>query len=480
MYVSFQMKNDTPNEPSLTFLREHPDLLIELLRDQNKIIQSLKDTIEKQTEIIGQLSHDVARLREQLDKTEREAHRQAAPFRVDERRRKAEPGKPGRPAGHAGSSRKKPDHVDQTIDVPLERCPRCGGSIHSIETVEQFIEELPPIRPTVFRILTRRACCPQCGAVASHHPLQTSDATGAAGVHLGPRALAAAVSLNRDSGLTMRKTCRVLERLFGLKLTPGGLTHAAHRLATRLGSAFDGLRAQVRTADVIHADETGWWLGGAGRQLWVFTNPSLTVYQVRASRGRDVVFDMLGDKFGGVLVSDCLATYDDATAVQHKCYSHHLKAVAKAVENHKAGGAGFLCDVKRLLKAAMMFKKLKPQIGAADWADIRASLKRRAAQLLTAPREDAAEEALANRLRKQQDHLFTFLDYDAVDATNNLAERQLRPAVIARKLSAGNKTERGARTWEILASLAATYAQRNSSFFDLLIQTAMLNHSATR
>ena len=87
---------------------------------------------------------------------------------------------------------------------------------------------------------------------------------------------------------------------------------------------------------------------------------------------------------------------------------------------------------------------------------------------------------MRERLRKQRDHLFTFLDHPAVDATNNLAERQLRPAVISRKLSCGNKTERGARTWEVLASLAATCRQTGSSFADFLVPRLILAPSQAR
>jgi hypothetical protein len=282
------------------------------------------------------------------------------------------------------------------------------------------------------------------------------------------------VSLNRESGLTMRKTCRALERLFGLKLSPGGLAQAAHRLAGRLNGQWRNLLEQARAADVIHADETSWWLGGTARQLWVFTHPTLTLYQVRDSRGRAVIHDVLGEDFAGVLVSDCLATYDDATAVQHKCYAHHLRAISKAIAAHSAGGEGFLGQVKGLLKGAMIFKKLKPQLSPELWAETRQGLDRRADELLMPARGDPLEESVANRLRKQRDHLFTFLDRDGVDATNNLAERQLRPAVISRKLSAGNKTERGAHTWQVLASLAATCAQRRESFLHLLASAAAL------
>ena len=79
------------------------------------------------------------------------------------------------------------------------------------------------------------------------------------------------------------------------------------------------------------------------------------------------------------------------------------------------------------------------------------------------------------RLEKQQDRLFTFLDVEEVEATNNLAERQLRPAVIARKVSRGNKTPKGAHTWEILTSLAATCAQQAESFAHLVSQSALLS-----
>src|SRR5258708_26595575 len=99
---------------------------------------------------------------------------------------------------------------------------------------------------------------------------------------------------------------------------------------------------------------------------------------------------------------------------------------------------------------------------------------RQAAQLLDTPRREPTEEAVQKRLHKQRDHLFTFLDHDGVDATNNLAERQLRPAVIARKISCGNKTPKGARTWQILTSLAATCAQRTTSFIAEITRAAPL------
>jgi len=190
----------------------------------------------------------------------------------------------------------------------------------------------------------------------------------------------------------------------------------------------------------------------------------LTFYVVARSRGRELLSDILGKDFGGVLVSDCLAIYDDTTALQQKCYAHHLKAIRQAKALHPHQGEGFLCEVAAMLRAAVALQQQKADLSLEIFSDLRQALEHKAVELLEPPRSEPNEEAVRKRLNKQRDHLFTFLDHDGVDATNNLAERQLRPAVIARKISCGNKTQKGARTWQILASLAATCAQRATSF----------------
>src|SRR5262249_31371258 len=119
-------------------------------------------------------------------------------------------------------------------------------------------------------------------------------------------------------------------------------------------------------------------------------------------------------------------------------------------------------------------REQKADLSLKTFSDLRLALEHKAVQLLEAPRSEPNEEAVRKRLHKQRDHLFTFLDHDGVDATNNLAERQLRPAVIPRKISCGNKTQKGARTWQILTSLAATCAQRATSFIAEISRAAPL------
>jgi transposase len=246
------------------------------------------------------------------------------------------------------------------------------------------------------------------------------------------------------------------------------------RLAAKVKPQYDALATELRQAPALHSDDSSWWVAGPGWWLWVFTTQLLTFYVVAQSRGPDLLNDILGKDFGGVLVSDCLAIYDDTTAVQQKCYAHHHKAIRKAKDLHPQQGEGFLCEVAAMLRAAVALQKQKAELSPQTFSDLRLALQDKAVQLLEPPRSEPNEESVRNRLDKQRDHLFTFLDHDGVEATNNLAERQLRPAVIARKISCGNKTPKGARTWQILTSLAATCAQRATSFIAALARAAPL------
>jgi transposase len=429
----------------------------------------------------------ISELEALLEAAQRASFRQAAPFRVKEEKRVAEPKRPGRKAGHCGAFRPRPERIDEEITVELSACAKCGSlQWEDRQPIEQFIEEIPVVRPRVTRLCTYEATCAGCGEPgSSRHPLQVSQATGAAAVQLGPRALAIAADLNKAKCLSMRKTCAVLQDHFGLRLTPGGLSQALTRVALKVEPPYFDIHQQLFHAPSLHVDETSWWVAGCLWWLWVFTHPQGTFYFIDKGRGREVLYAVLGDAFAGVLVSDCLGTYDLETGAQQKCYSHHLKAIGNAAEIHPEAAQGFLTQIATLLKRALALGKekalrqaqglafgseaqvLDPAVaGPAHFLEQRRQVEREVEALLAAPCEHAGQEAVRNRLFKQRDHLFTFLDHDGVDATNNLAERQLRPAVIARKISCGNKTATGAKTFQILASIAATCTQLNSSFID--------------
>ncbi len=428
----------------------------------NRQLEEARDQIKKQDQ--------------RLEELQRQAHRQAAPFRRCEDGRNTQPGRPGRKAGHTGFYRPKPDQVDERIRVNLDYCPRCQGPVCDKRPLTQYIEEIPMVRPHVTELTTEEGWCERCQCeVCSTHPLQASQAGGAAAVQLGPRALALACDLNKAKGLSMRKTVDVLRDHFGLKLTPGGLSQLLQRVGRKMEPEYTQMAVQLRQSPVVHADETSWWVGGPGWWLWVFCTPVMTFYVVIQSRAAGVAMGVLEQDFAGVLVSDCLGIYDELNPLQHKCYSHHLKAVSEACQSHPQGGEGYLLQVQALLRTAIWLKALQAGAQPDRFEVCLRTLRLHAAALLDSPRAQVQEEKVRMRLWKQRDHLFTFLERADVPATNNLAERQLRPAVIARKISCGNKTLKGAQAWQVLASIAATCRQDGRSFIQFVAERVPLH-----
>lgn len=434
--------------------------------------QRLVERILEQARVLEELREEIRRLREMQEQLSTQPPGGVAPFRRTERHKVHERKRPGRSAGHPGSYRQAPEQVDQKIEVPLpERCPRCGGAIGEGTALEQTIVELPVIRPVTTRLITHACCCPGCGEnVQSTHPLQTSAAIGAAGTQFGPRALAIAGVLRHELGMTLRKSCRALETLFGLQLSAGGLCQALDRVAERLRPQEQKLARELRTAASVHTDETGWYLNNERAMLWVFCHPQATLYRVVEHRDRSTFHQTIPSDYAGILVSDCLSVYDGETNLQQKCYSHHLHAISEA-ERGRGKPSRWLEQIKALLHTALRLDKERPQFSAEAWQSQLRGLKVAAKVSMEEPRPCLWEESIRNRLSKQADHLFTFLEHEGVAATNNLAERQLRPAVIRRKLSCGNKSRRGADTFEVLSSLAATCRQTAQSFFDLLLNS---------
>jgi transposase len=417
---------------------------------------------------VAALRAEVQALRDEV----RRAKRQAVPFGRDAP--KSDPKPPGRKPGHEPACRATPppSAVTETIRVPLDHCPDCGGPVERIQDNRPIFQtDLPPITPIVRRLDTQRGWCPACRKmVRSRHSEQTSTATGAAGSQIGPRAVALAADLKHRLGVSFRKVADFLRHHAGIRVTPGALAQACQRLARRAEPVYTGLKVAIRASPAVHADETGWRIGTASAWLWDFVTPQMTLYVIRHSRGHEVVEEVLGEAFPGTLVSDGLPTYDAARASgKQQCLAHLLKRCRQIEAVKTRGAVRFPRAVAGLLRGAMDLGRRRAQMHPHGFAVARGRIEAGLDRLLRYHLSDPDNERFAAHLFKHRKYLFTFLDEEAVEPTNNLAERQLRPAVIARKLSAGNRTERGASTHAVLASLAATCRQQGQRFTDLAV-----------
>ncbi len=223
-----------------------------------------------------------------------------------------------------------------------------------------------------------------------------------------------------------------------------------------------------------HVDETGWKIGGRSAWLWVFADEHATLYRIRKSRAHGVVVEVLGEEFAGVLVSDCFLAYDPLPFAKQKCLAHLLKTCREIEAAKTRGAVRFSRRVAALLRKAMALKRRRGTIGDHGYAVLRGKVHAELDRLLAGTYTDPDNARLARRLRKQREHLLRFLDHDGLDATNNLAEREIRPAVIARKLSAGNRTEAGAETHAVLASVLRTCRRQGRDVLGAVVE--LLRH----
>ena len=262
--------------------------------------------------------------------------------------------------------------------------------------------------------------------------------------------------------------------LTGLVVASAALVRSGHRLRRLARPSYDRLVEAARHSAVQHVDETGWKIGGRSAWLWVFADEHATLYRIRRSRGHEVVVEVLGEDYQGVLVSDCFLAYDPLNFTKSKCSAHLLKRCSEVEQSKTRGAVRFSRRVAALLRRAMALKRRRGTISDHGYAVLRGKVHAELDRLLAGTYTDPDNARLAKLLRKHRDSVLRFLDHDGVDATNNLAEREGRPAVIARKLSAGNRTEAGAETHAVLASVFRTYRRQGRDILEAVV--ALLRH----
>jgi transposase len=452
---------------------------VERLRREN---EQLREDLRRSEAERQRLRRENDKLKEELDAARRAVYRQAAPF--SRGTTVAQPHVPGRKSGAAygrKGHRRVPAHVDETYDAALPpQCPACAGPVVPERVTPQYQEELLVQRPLVRRFHVHVGRCRACQRrVQGRHPLQTSDALGAAAVQLGPQAVALAVVLNKDLGLPYAKIARLWRERFGLTITASGLVHAVRRAARQAQPTYHALCATVRGSPVVTPDETSWRVAADLQWLWAFVTPETTVYAIQPGRGLAQAAAVIGADYAGVLVRDGWQSYRQFTAAQHQsCLAHLHRTCRRLLLDYPA--QPFVVAVKAVLQAALATRArhVAGEVSTHGLAVARGQLIARLGRLLErTPSRRLKIQRFQSHLIAEFDAIFSFLFDPTLDATNWRAEQALRPAVVTRKMSGGgNRTARGAETQQVLASLLRTAAQRGLDRTDLI---AELLHART-
>jgi hypothetical protein len=284
-----------------------------------------------------------------------------------------------------------------------------------------------------------------------------------------------AADLKHRLGASYGKVSEALNDAFGLQVSRSGWCQADRRLAKTARPVYEELIEAVRRCSVVHVDETGWRIGTLAAWLWVFTNQEVSVYAIRDNRSSDVVIDILGQEFQGILASDCFLAYDEKRLtdwLKQKCVGHLLRELSE-MKADKTGRAVHLAqDLTAVLQAALVLKAEKPTLAPTAFSLQAQTLETRLDALIAPQRRlrDTDNLRFAKRLRKHRPHLLRFLYVDDLEATNNQAERMLRPAVITRKTNGCNRTRPGADTHAVLSSVLVTCRQHAIPILDYMVK----------
>jgi len=382
---------------------------------------------------------------------------QVAPYEKPAVKKRAR--KRGRKAGHEGVRRAAPLEIDEHCEHVLERCPDCGGPVGPARAKRRrVIEDIAEARVTATEHVIASHYCPRCKKrveprVAEALPRST----------VGNRAVVLSSWLHYGLGQSLSQIVSVFDSLFHFPISAGALSQQWTRIGAIFAPWYEQIAEEARNGAVLHADETGWRVEGRTHWMWCFTNPSLSYYVIDPSRSSQVVNDFLKETYAGTLVSDFFSAYNLVAAEGRQvCFAHLLRELKKVdLTNTSERWLGFRRTLGRILQDAMRLAR-RADREAPDFASKRQRIEERMDCLLAAADgEDADAQRLAQRLRKHRAHLFRFLYNPLIPFDNNRAEREIRPAVIARKNSLHNTSQNGAKTQALLLSIYRTLKLRN-------------------
>jgi transposase len=367
--------------------------------------------------------------------------------------------RPGAQRGHSGSRRAAPERIDWQVEHRADCCPDCGSRLkRCAETRVRYTEDIPEVQPETTEHTIHRDWCPTC-----RKKVEPPVTDALPGCQLGNRVLALSAWLHYALGNTLSQIVEVFNFHLQMKLTAGGLVEMWQRLKELLYGWYEQIHEEALHSAVLHGDETGWRTDGKTTWLWCFGNQDLTYYLIDRSRGSPALAKFFIQEFAGTLVTDFWGAYNAVScAARQTCLVHLLRELHET-EKYKSPGEQwpeFAKKLRRLVGDAIRLWRRKPELSAETYASRRDCLHRRLAELVDGPWEDLHARRLLKRLRRHQHDLFTFLDQAGVPFDNNHAERSIRPAVILRKNSYGNRSQRGADCQAVLMSVFRTLKQR--------------------
>ena len=453
-----------------------PDNWEEELAKRDRKIEELTTQLAAAMQLILELRAQIAKNSQNSSKPPSSDMPGTRPPKDKHSKRRKRGGQPGHEAHFAGV----PERVDRVVQHRASSCMHCDANLAGAEDtgscISHYVYALPEIRP----IVTDNQCidvrCTECGLVTPAS-LPPEVPRG----QYDPSVQAMTGLLRGELRQGVRQTSAVMTKVLHVPMSTGMVAKIQEQVSRALANPHREALAHVQASERVHADETGWREDKKKAWLWVAVAGLVTVFLVRTSRGAQAAKDLLGESFGGILITDRWASYNWVERTRRQLCWSHLKRDFKSFLDYGADAKRvaerLLCQHRRLFR---LWRRTRDgTLGRAEFQMAARPIRRQMLALLEEGRGLPCTKVagMCKQILKHQVALFTFIDVEHVEPTNNAAERAVRFAVLMRKGCFGSDSARGSRFIERFLTVRATLRSQKRDLYEYLKAACAAAHN---
>lgn len=367
-------------------------------------------------------------------------------------------GKLGAPIGHPKYERKEPE-IARTIEHTVDACPYCNTKLNIKEILEVIEEEIPELKKIkAIKHLIEWGICPNCKRRVVAKNNAPAD-------RFGPNLKTKITLLRHDDRLPLRKVESTLLRDHDFEITHTGIMKIIRRVAKKLKEPYYEIIKRIRTSRVIYIDETQYKLDGEKWWLWTFVCEDMILFVIRKSRAKEIVEEILGKKYDGIISCDGWKTYESFSEKLQRCWAHLLRESFHLKEEHSDFEI-YHEFLKKLFERIIEIRQKPPDIEKRRKLaeEMKESLIRASMNM----NKTDSFRGFAGKIQNGMNYWFTCVEHLEVEPTNNYAEQALRELIVQRKIMGGLRSKRGAETLEIISTLIATWKKQDKPLFETI------------
>ena len=459
-----------------------PEQLAALPPDFRALVQAIIDHYEAR---IAELERQLDEWRGRMNKTPQNSslppssqHPHAKPASAKPKSKKRPGGQPGHPKHERALI--PSDQCQEVVTLTPPVCRKCGRSLRGRDPapLRHQVWELSEIKPLVSEYQRHRLCCRRCGATTcAELPL------GVPSGQAGPRLVALAALLMGCFRQSKSRVALFLEQVLGQPCSTGWVVKLQNQATGALRPLYDELAGRLPAEPILGIDETPSKEATHKSWLWTFVGRQFTVFAVRDSRAATAVVDHLGDSFTGVVNCDRAKMYWSLAKLQW-CWAHLKRDFQSLIDTGdcqaKRLGQDLMRETRQLFR--LWARARDGTLTRVGWLRGMRPVRKKVDALLLRGTFSGNPRltGMCDELWSHRAWLWTFLEVEGVEPTNNASERTLRPAVIWRKLSFGTQSARGSRFVETILTVIETCRQQSRRVFHYLVAAIQADYAAKR